>query len=97
MGNPESFWATLSTLDLQIVDRVGFDDHHAYRPWELRFLAHQFGRAGAEVILTTEKDMFNLCEDCSRQVAPLPLWWLRIGMQIEREEELLRAVARQLR
>jgi tetraacyldisaccharide-1-P 4'-kinase len=92
LGNPESFWSTLSALGLNVVDRLRFDDHHAYRPWELRFLSHQFRQAGAEAILTTEKDMLNLCEDCHRQFEPLPLCWLRIGMQLDREDEFLRAI-----
>jgi len=97
LGNPESFWCTLSALGLNVVDRLRFDDHHAYKPWELRFLSHQFRQAGAEAILTTEKDMLNLCEDCDRQFAPLPLCWLRIGVHVDREDEFLRAIVRQLR
>jgi tetraacyldisaccharide 4'-kinase len=97
LGNPESFWYTLSTLGLNVVDRLHFDDHHAYKPWELRFLSHQFRQAGAEAILTTEKDMYNLCEDCHRQFAPLPLCWLRIGMQVDREDEFLSAIDRGIR
>ena len=97
LGNPESFWCTLSALGLNVVDRLTFDDHHTYRPWELRFLSHQFRQAGAEAILTTEKDMINLCEDCDRQLAPLPLCWLRIGMHLDREDEFLRAISGQLR
>jgi len=96
LGNPESFWSTLSALNLNVVDRLSFDDHHGYRPWELRFISHQFRRAGAEAILTTEKDMFNLCEDSDRQFAPLPLCWLRISMHVDREDEFLRTIARQL-
>jgi 3-deoxy-D-manno-octulosonic-acid transferase len=97
LGNPESFWYTLSALGLNVVDRLRFDDHHAYRPWELRFLSHQFRQAGAEAILTTEKDMLNLCEDCDRQLAPLPLCWLRIGMQVDREDEFLRTITERIR
>ena len=97
LGNPESFWYTLSTLGLNVVDRLHFDDHHAYKPWELRFLSHQFRQAGAEAILTTEKDMYNLCKDCHRQFAPLPLCWLRIGMQVDREDEFLSAIDRGIR
>jgi tetraacyldisaccharide 4'-kinase len=97
LGNPDSFWFTLSELGLDVVDRLRFDDHHVYKPSELRFLSHQFRQAGAEAILTTEKDMYNLCEDCERQLAPLPLHWLRIGMQVEREDKFLSTIAGMLR
>ena len=96
LGNPDSFWVTLTALGLHVVDRLQFDDHHAYKPQELRFLAHQFRHAGAQAILTTEKDMFNLCENCAPLLAPLPLYWLRIGVLMDRENEFLRAIAQRL-
>jgi len=97
IGNPHSFWATLGALGYDMVDRLRFDDHHRYKPRELRFMAHQFRQAGAEAVVTTEKDMVNLGEDADRLLGPLPLYWLRIGVQVERENEFLEAIARRLR
>lgn len=96
LGNPESFWGTLAVLGLDPVDRLAFDDHHRYRPRELRLLAQHLLEAGAEAILTTEKDMLNLCEECGPLLDPLPLYWLRISVQIDREEEFLRAIVQRL-
>jgi len=45
-------------------------------------------------LVTTQKDAVNLCEAARELVAPLPLYWLEIGMKIDREEEFLRAVER---
>src|SRR2546422_416941 len=56
LGNPESFWRTLDQLRVPVVDRVEFNDHHSYRPRELRHLAAEFAAAHAEAALTTEKD-----------------------------------------
>ena len=92
LGNPRSFWCTLEALGIQPLDRLEFPDHHLYRPHELRRMADQFRRAGAEALLTTEKDMLNLCADCEALMAPLRLWWLRIGVAVEREQELLECV-----
>lgn len=96
LGNHQSFWRMLKALEIHPVDRVAFDDHHAYRPSELRRLAHQFRAAKAEAALTTEKDAINFCEGCPELMAPLPVYWLQIRMEIEHEEEFLRFVESRL-
>jgi tetraacyldisaccharide 4'-kinase len=93
LGNPRSFWKTLEGSGLQIVFQWAFEDHHSYQCDELRRLAQQAAAAGAEVLVTTEKDMLNLFEGAAEVVAPLKLYWLRIGIEIENEEELLRLLA----
>jgi len=94
LGNPESFWRTLDSLGIRPADRVTFGDHHAYRPREMRRLAHQFQLAKAEAALTTEKDALNLCEGCVALMAPLPVYWLKIRIEIDREEIFLSAIQR---
>jgi hypothetical protein len=47
-------------------------------------------------VLTTEKDTINLCEDADRLLAPLPLYWLRIGVDLDREDQFLEAIAQRL-
>jgi len=91
LGNPASFWHTLAALGVRPAFRAAFRDHHAYRPEELRRLARRAQESGAEALLTTEKDLANLCENWPRLVAPLRLCWLKIGVEIEGAEELLRA------
>ena len=94
LGNPESFRRTLLDMRIELADWVDFDDHHRYRPNELRRLAHQFVRKQATAVLTTEKDVVNLCEPVTGLLAPLPLYWLKVTMEIAREEEFLDAVGR---
>jgi tetraacyldisaccharide 4'-kinase len=72
--------------------RWAFGDHHSYRPAELQRLTEQAVAAGAEALVTTEKDALNLRDDAPRLVAPLKLYWLKIGIEIEKEEELLRLI-----
>ena len=92
LGNPATFRRTLDDRGLEIADWVEFDDHHRYRPRELRHLAEHAAACGATALVTTQKDAINLCEAAGDLVAPLPLYWLEIGMRIEREEEFLRAI-----
>jgi tetraacyldisaccharide 4'-kinase len=96
LGNPESFYRTLEALGTTYVDRVEFEDHHRYRAQELRHMAEQFRRSGATALVTTEKDAVNLCDDAGELLAPLPLYWLKIGMAIEGEKELLAEMERRM-
>jgi tetraacyldisaccharide 4'-kinase len=89
LGSPNSFWRTLDELGLEVAFRRVFSDHHPYSPSELRRLAAQAAAEGVEALVTTEKDVMNLCEGASALLAPHPVYWLRIGIEIEREEELL--------
>jgi tetraacyldisaccharide 4'-kinase len=92
LGNPRGFRRTLAALGIEIVDVVEYDDHHRYRPNELRYIAEQALGKGAEALVTSEKDTVNLCEAAEDLLAPLPLYWLQVGMKIEGEEELMRLV-----
>ncbi len=91
LGNPATFRRTLEDLGVEIADWVVFDDHHRYRPRELSHLVEQMKISGATALVTTQKDAINLCETAG-VIAPLPLYWLEIGVRIEREEEFIRVV-----
>ena len=92
LGNPRSFWSTLEELKLDLVFHWPFGDHHSYSPTELQRVLAQAKTCGAEAIVTTEKDALNLCAGASEIVAPLKLYWLKIGIEIEKEEELLQQI-----
>jgi tetraacyldisaccharide 4'-kinase len=97
LGNPQYFWRTLEALGLRAESRVEFEDHHSYKPREVRCMGRQFREEGAQAVLTTEKDLVNLCEGTRDLFSPLPLYWLRIGVELDREDEFLETVARHLR
>ncbi len=92
LGNPRSFWKTLEGSGLDVAFHWTFGDHHSYRPDEVKRLAEQAMAAGAEALITTEKDVFNLFEGAAQLIAPLRLYWLKIGIEIENEEKLLRLI-----
>lgn len=96
LGNPRSFYRTLDALGTRYVDCVEFGDHHRYLPNELKRLAEQFRRKGAMALVTTEKDAINLCDGSDDLLAPLPLYWLKIGMRIEGEAELMAEIERRI-
>jgi 3-deoxy-D-manno-octulosonic-acid transferase len=96
LGNPEYFWRTVEALGIQAPIRIEFEDHHAYRPRELRFMGRHFREEGVEAVVTTEKDMVNLCDDPGHLLEPLPLYWLRIGLELDREGEFQEAISARL-
>ncbi len=87
LGNPSSFWRTLRRLGIEPVDCVEFGDHHPYTPREVLRLSQQAASQKAEMLLTTEKDLVNLCQQCDTIIQPMRLLWLKIGVEIERESE----------
>ncbi|MEO8098654.1 MAG: tetraacyldisaccharide 4'-kinase [Acidobacteriota bacterium] len=90
IGSPRGFWGTLEELGLPVVYKRAFPDHHPYTADELRDVAREARAAGAEALLTTEKDMMKL--DSLLSELAMPVYSVRIRVEIENEEELLRHV-----
>ncbi len=96
LGNPQSFRHTLKTLGIHPVDWVQFPDHHRYRPAELERMGRWLRDAGARALVTTEKDAVNLCEGFADLLAPLPVFYLRIALEIARRDELLEVIEQRI-
>ena len=92
LGSPQAFWHSLEELGMEVAFRWAFGDHHAYRPSDLRRLAVQASRSGARALVTTGKDIMNLCQGAAQLLQPHKLFWLKIGIQIEDEEALLKRI-----
>jgi tetraacyldisaccharide 4'-kinase len=89
LGNPQAFRRTLERLGVAPVCWFEFADHHRYRVREFRRLEHQFVALGADAMVTTEKDVINMGGDAP---SPLPVYYLKVSMAIEREEEFLAVI-----
>lgn len=94
LANPAAFWQTLGELGIRPLVKRVLGDHHRYRPVELKRLAAEARIAGAEALVTTEKDAMNLCAHVADLIAPLRLFWLKIGIEVEDEARLLELVLR---
>lgn len=60
LARPESFWATLTELNIVPVERRAFADHHAYTRRDLERLREAARKAGATGFVTTAKDAAHL-------------------------------------
>jgi len=72
IGRPEKFFATLESLGARVVDRVGFADHHPYRPEEVMALVDRASMLGA-VLVTTAKDAARLPDPLRALVRVVPV------------------------
>jgi hypothetical protein len=64
VGNPVGFFKRLEAMGALLVGSRALDDHHAYEAAELGALLAEARAAGAEAVVTTQKDAVKL--------APLP-------------------------
>ncbi|HEX5230085.1 MAG TPA: tetraacyldisaccharide 4'-kinase [Bryobacteraceae bacterium] len=98
LGNPASFWGTLRALHLAPAFHWAFDDHHHYSCYEVECLAAQAKMHGTHALLTTEKDAMNLPDGAAGVLAKagVQVYWLKIGVQIENESELLDLIGSRL-
>lgn len=92
LGNPESFWRSLHRTGVHLLDQHAFNDHHRYPPAEIRRLARHALDIGADALVTTAKDAVNLDPDYPSIIAPLKLYWLEIGLDIDRRADLMKLI-----
>ncbi len=56
IGNPEAFFSTVKSCGLNVVGTTTYNDHYHYTDKDVEQIIRQAEDAGADVILTTEKD-----------------------------------------
>lgn len=79
---PESFEEFVRKLGASIVHNQRFLDHHRFTPYELERFFRQAREAGAELILTTEKDAVRLNQ--ADIPGDIPFYYLRLEIGILR-------------
>jgi tetraacyldisaccharide 4'-kinase len=79
IATPESFEKFLRDYGAEIVFRERFLDHYRFTNEDLDAVFLESVRAGAEIIVTTEKDAVRI--DAGR-TCPLPLYFLRLEIEI---------------
>jgi tetraacyldisaccharide 4'-kinase len=88
IGNPLAFFDDLRDWGFAVVGRRSFDDHHRYSTGEMRGLDAAAAAAGADALVCTEKDAFNL----DSSVTELPIFACRIHLSLNDEEGFWSAV-----
>ncbi|MGH9685015.1 MAG: tetraacyldisaccharide 4'-kinase [Candidatus Acidiferrales bacterium] len=89
IGNPSAFLADLRTWGFQIAGHKFFPDHHRYTNSDIQAIEREAERSGAESLICTEKDIFNLTEVRSFSA---DLFYCRISFRMDRPEDFWRAI-----
>lgn len=84
IASPESFESMLRSFGAEIRYNQRFLDHHRFTRYEIERLYRKAGRAGLDMIVTTEKDAVRLFDDIE---APVPVYYLRLEIDILSGEE----------
>lgn len=89
IGNPAAFVADLRRWNLQIVGHKAFRDHHRYQRGDMDALVREARAAGANALVCTEKDFFNL--EGVRTDA-MDVLYCTISLQVDNADEFWRSV-----
>jgi tetraacyldisaccharide 4'-kinase len=89
IGNPAAFVSDLREWGFQVVGHKFFRDHHRYTQQNVCQMEDEAGKSGAEALICTEKDLFNL-DDV--QCKAFDVVSCRISMRVDREEEFWREI-----
>jgi tetraacyldisaccharide 4'-kinase len=86
IGNPEGFRRTVLDLCDGLLELRVFPDHHGYSAGDVASLEQWARVLGANLVLTTQKDLVKLRASV---LGPAPLRALRIGLEITSGNEIM--------
>jgi tetraacyldisaccharide 4'-kinase len=89
IGNPAAFFDDLRRWGLTVTGQHSYRDHHRYSLAELRALEKAGAAAGADALICTEKDLFNLPEAVTMQ---MPVYVCRIRLRLSDPEGCWKAI-----
>ena len=78
LGNPEAFFTTIGLVGVELAGRRALDDHARYDSATADALSDQARAAGAQVLLTTQKDAVK----SGAAGFSLPVWQLVVEIEI---------------
>jgi tetraacyldisaccharide 4'-kinase len=90
IGNPQAFFDDLGRWGGSVSGQSSFPDHHTYTQRDVEKLESRAHDSSAEIMLCTEKDIFNLR---NIQLPGLPVYCARISMEISEPDKLWRTIS----
>jgi tetraacyldisaccharide 4'-kinase len=89
IGNPSAFIADLRSWGFSVAGQKFYPDHHRYSQQDARDIEAAARDAGADALICTEKDKFNLA---GVRWQTSDVWYCRISFRVNREDEFWRAI-----
>lgn len=96
IGSPESFRHSVRSMGLDMAGCSTFTDHHRYTREDTRTLCTLARSSGAEALICTEKDLYNLPEVCSWP-HDVPLIVPKVNASVNEEAGFFAAITETLR
>lgn len=93
IGNPRAFFADLKKWTLEVAGHRSFRDHHHYTPGDIAALERQAQAAGAEGLICTEKDIYDLPAGLD---ARMPIAFCKTALEFNDEEGLWRTIVKRM-
>jgi tetraacyldisaccharide 4'-kinase len=93
IGNPGAFLRDLRRWGISPAEHIFFADHHRYTEADIADVERVAAQCGAKVLLTTEKDFWNLS---GLKLPATPVYVATIDLEIAGERELLEVVQRRI-
>lgn len=90
IGNPDAFSLNIEKLGAHILGHKYFRDHHPYTKDDLRKIENAARKAGAAILLTTQKDMVRIKE--YQTMLSLPLYYAKLELVLYQEREFFQAL-----
>jgi tetraacyldisaccharide 4'-kinase len=94
VGNPAAFFYDLRRWAFGVVGERRFPDHHRYSAQDVTTLEREAVAAGAEALVCTEKDVFNLRETMP---STLPVYVCRVQLVVFDPERFWAAILEAVR
>jgi tetraacyldisaccharide 4'-kinase len=93
IGNPRAFFQDLKNWKIPLAGQSEFRDHHRYDARDVSEIEAAAHDAGAQAVLTTEKDAQNLAD---AKFSRLPVYIVLIDLMISKETALLGIIREKL-
>lgn len=84
IGNPAAFVEDVSQWGMEVAGSMAFPDHHRYTPEDMQRIEGRAADAGAQALICTEKDSYNLGDV---RFTRLPLFVCRINLKLQEPEK----------
>jgi tetraacyldisaccharide 4'-kinase len=95
IGNPDSFRRLVQQMQIQVLKRFVFPDHHRYSEDDMRFIAAESARNNIRTIITTEKDSGKL-QPLAADIPSLDIYVLQVALEMIDHEEQFNSRLRSL-
>lgn len=89
IGNADALFANLREWGFTVVGQKSFRDHHRYTQKEANEIEQEAGAVGADALICTEKDIFNLD---GASFAKYPILYCSISMRVSKEDDFWSAI-----